>query len=109
MQLRGLAVRNHAHVRGEDWEALFEALRAGDGPDDASDDEDEGVVGECDSGPLKGGAEGSADGGSKAAAAAAEAFDAAVAHLPQRLDLATCRLLVVSTNFFKMKRASPAK
>lgn len=94
-------MRNHGHVRLEDFESLFEALQMGDGPEDNSEDEndDDGEYGDA----VKHGDKAGVSGGSKKSVlcdSQEEEVGKEVeeedswADIPERVDLATCKALL---------------
>lgn len=88
-------MRNHGHVRLEDFESLFEALQMGDGPEDNSDDEDvDEVVPYDDETRVRGGGKKSVLSDSEEEVDKEDDDESSWADIPERVDLATCKALL---------------
>lgn len=88
-------MRNHGHVRLEDFDSLFEALQMGDGPEDISDDEDvDEVVTFDDKTSVSGGGKKSVSSDSEEEVDKEEEEEDSWAYIPERVDLATCKALL---------------
>lgn len=88
-------MRNHGHVRLEDFDSLFEALQMGDGPEDKSDDEDnDEVVPYDDETRVNGGGKKSISSDGEEEVDKEDEEEDSWADIPERVDLATCRALL---------------